>query len=99
MIWLPVIALSLAAGTALLAFVLPSFRRWLRWHLPGFKEAALAQLASAMRLMLRAGTNLADALGLLANLEKQTPAGRDVELWQKRLADGHARFPELTPGR
>jgi type II secretory pathway component PulF len=70
----------------------------LRWHVPGFKEAALAQLASTMRLMLKTGTNLPDALGLLQTLENNTPAGADVAQWQRRLAEGHARFPEIAAG-
>src|SRR5260221_11098429 len=68
MIWMPVGVLGLLAGSSMVGFALPPLRRWLRWHLPGFKEAALAQLASAMRLMLKGGTNLADALGLLHGL-------------------------------
>jgi type II secretory pathway component PulF len=98
LIWTPVIVLCSAAMLGLVSLMSPAFRRWLRWHLPGFKEAALAQLASAMRMMLKAGTNLTDALGLLGYLEGKTPAGRDVARWQRRLAEGHARFPELAAG-
>jgi type II secretory pathway component PulF len=98
MLWLPVLVLSSAAAFAALALVLPSFQRWLRWHIPGFKEGGLAQLASAMRLMLKTGTNLGDALGLLRHMESKTPAGRDIAQWQTRLADGHARFPEIAAG-
>jgi type II secretory pathway component PulF len=98
LIWMPVIVLFSVAGLALATLVFPALRRWLRWHLPGFKEASLAQLASAMRLMLKAGTNLADALALLGQLEGQTPAGRDVALWQRRLAEGNARFSQLSAG-
>ena len=98
MIWTPVGVLGVLAFSALLGFAVPQVRRWLRWHLPGFKEAALAQMASAMRLMLKGGTNLADALGLLAGLESQTPAGEDVALWQRRLAEGGAHFQDLAAG-
>lgn len=98
MIWLPVVALSLAAIVVFMTLVLPAFRRWARWHLPGFKEAALAQLASAMRLMLKSGTNLADALGLLRYLESNTPAGQDVARWQQRLAEGHQHFSDVAAG-
>jgi general secretion pathway protein F len=98
LIWIPVILLALLTVTGLITILIPPFRRWLRWRTPGFKEAALAQLASAMRLMLKAGTNLADALGLLRCLETNTPAGPDLALWQRRLAEGHARFPDLASG-
>jgi type II secretory pathway component PulF len=98
LLWMPVVLLSSLGMLAFVALVLPPFRRWLRWHLPGFKEAGLAQLASTMRLMLSAGTNLGDALGLLYYLEMQTPAGRDVALWQSRLSQGHGRFPAIAAG-
>lgn len=96
MIWMPVAALGVVTLLLLLVMIFPALRRWLRWHLPGFKEAALAQLASAMRLMLKAGTNLADALGLLGYMESNTPAGRDVARWQSRLADGHRHFSDIA---
>jgi type II secretory pathway component PulF len=98
MIWTPVILLSLLTILAIVALIFPALRRWLRWHLPGFRESALAQMASAMRLMLRAGTSLADALGLLSCLESKTPAGQDVGQWQRRLAEGCTRFPEIAAG-
>jgi type II secretory pathway component PulF len=66
--------------------------------LPGFKEAGLAQLASAMRLLLKAGTSLGDALGLMRGLENNTPAGRDLARWQQRLSEGEGRFPQLAAG-
>lgn len=94
LIWMPVIVLFCVAAFGLAALFIPALRRWLRWRLPGFKEASLAQLASAMHLMLKAGTNLADALQLLGYLESQTPVGRDVVQWQRRLAEGHARFAQ-----
>lgn len=98
LVWMPVVILSVLAGTGFLALVLPSFRHWLRWHLPGFKEAGLAQFAVAMRLLLQAGTPLGDALSLLSTLERGTPLGRDLRLWQERLAAGHGRFPDIATG-
>jgi len=96
--WTPVLVLCVALILGLSGLCFPTFRRWLRWHLPGFKEAGLAQLASAMRLLLKGGTTLADALGLMHGLEDNTPAGRDLARWQQRLAEGHARFPQLAAG-
>src|SRR5205085_3170884 len=46
----------------------------------------------------KAGTGLTDALALVGYLENQTPAGRDLAQWQRRLSEGHARFPELAQG-
>src|SRR5262249_30577063 len=96
LLWMPVVFLSIVGVLGLVAWLVAPCRRWLRWHLPGFKEAGLAQLASTLRLMLSAGTNLGDALALLRHLESQTPAGRDIAGWQGRLAQGHARFPDLA---
>ncbi len=98
LIWTPVLVLTFAAAFLVATLLVAPLRRWLRWRLPGFKEAALAQLASAMNLMLRGGTNLADALGLLRLLESGTAAGCDVQEWQRRLAEGRARFPDLAAG-
>lgn len=98
LIWAPVLVLASVAIFLVCVLVTPPLRRWLRWRMPGFKEAALAQLASAMRLMLKGGTSLADALGLVRQLEGDTPAGRDIAQWQRRLAEGHARFPDMTTG-
>ncbi len=98
LIWLPVLLLGSVALGALAVLLLPWLRRWGRWHLPGMRDAALAQLASAMRLMLHGGANLTDALALLGHLETGSPAARDVALWQKRLAAGHGRFAELAEG-
>jgi type II secretory pathway component PulF len=98
LIWLPVLLLAVLSVLGVGTLVVPPFRRWVRWHMPGFKEAALAQIASGMRLMLKAGTNLADALGLMRSLESNTPAGPDLAQWQRRLTEGHGRFPELAAG-
>lgn len=96
MIWVPVFVLGLLSGAALLVLLVPPLRRALRWRLPGFKEAGLAQLAAAMRLMLRSGTSLTQALSLLQGLEKETPVGRDIAQWQTRLAGGHAQFSAMA---
>jgi type II secretory pathway component PulF len=98
LLWLPVVVLGGAVLFGAGAAVVPPFRRWLRWHAPGFKEAGLAQLASVMRLMLNTGTNFGDALGLLRHLESKSPAGRDLAQWQTRLASGHGRFPGISTG-
>jgi type II secretory pathway component PulF len=98
MIWTPVMVLGILSVLVLLVVALPSLRRYLRWHLPGFKEAALAQLASAMRLILKSGSTLADGLALLRQLEIKTPAGQDLARWEQRLAAGHPRFPEIAAG-
>jgi type II secretory pathway component PulF len=98
LIWMPVIVLGVATVALVVVWTVPPLRRWLRWHLPGFRDAGLAQLASTMRLMLQSGTHLADALSLLHLVETGTPAGADIARWQARLAEGHTRFPALAAG-
>jgi type II secretory pathway component PulF len=98
MVWMPVIVLTLASSVTILVLLVPQLRRALQWRLPGFKEAGLSQLASAMGLMLKSGNNLSDALGLLKGLESKSPVGRDITLWQARLAGGHAQFPQIAAG-
>ena len=61
---LPPFLLALAL---LLGFIAVSSAHWrgkLRWRLPAFREANLAQLASAMSLMLKNGIPFPDALAL-----------------------------------
>jgi type II secretory pathway component PulF len=96
MVWMPFILLALASITVIVTLALPPLRRAVRWKLPGFKEAGLSQLASAMDLMLKGGSTLNDALGLLRVMEIKTPVGQDIERWQTRLASGHGQFQEIA---
>lgn len=105
MVWAPLIFLSLATAIVLGFILVPAWRRSMRWRLPGFKEAGLAQLASTIALMLRNGTDLAGALSLARCMEDRTPAGAELALWREKLAQGqaglrpmaesHALFPPL----
>ena len=61
---------------------LPSVRRALRWRFPAFREASLAQVASALALMLKSGVPLDKALALMertgtrhARRHRNSPAG------------------------
>jgi type II secretory pathway component PulF len=95
-IWTPVVILALLVLGAVLLVRVPACWRVLRWKMPAFKEAGLAQLASAMALMLRNGCTLNEALGLVRQLESGTPAQAELDHWQAQLAAGHKRFPELV---
>jgi type II secretory pathway component PulF len=98
--WAPPIFLGLALTLTLLFAVVPSCRRKLRWWLPAFKEAKLAQVAGAMGLMLKTGGNLGDALGIVRQMEHGTVAGDELADWQVRLAHGRGSFSEMAaPGR
>lgn len=87
-------------GTLLLGFLfvllVPAAGRMLRWRLPAFKEAELCQVASAMALMLKSGGNLNDALGMVRQLEKNTPASAEIARWQQHLAEGRGKFSEMS---
>ena len=77
---------------------LPGVRSALRWRLPAFREASLAQVASALALMLKSGVPLDKALGLMEQLERGTPAGTEISRWRERLAAGRGKFSEMAAG-
>jgi len=74
--------------TLCLALVVPPFRQWLVWQLPGFKEARAASFAGGLSLMLRQGCTLPDSLALMRELELKSPAGNDIADWQRQLEIG-----------
>lgn len=90
-IWIPPIAMLMLALLAAAAFGLPTWRERLRWRLPGFRETSLAQLASAIALMLRKGTTLAEALALAERLEGTSPAARVLGQWQAQVEAGQGK--------
>ncbi len=89
--WIPPAALALLAVVGIAAVCLPAWRERLRWRLPAFREASLAQLASAIALMLRNGTPLADALALAESLEASTPAGPALARWRSLVVAGQGK--------
>jgi len=97
-LWLPPVFIGVAFIATLAALTVPSLRRRLRWRLPAFKEASLAQVGSAMSLMLKSGAPLNEALGLVEKLEADTPAQREIAAWRKNLGAGRARFGEMAAG-
>lgn len=95
--WMPPLALAILLALGLCGVFIPSWRAWLRWKLPGFREASLAQLASAMALMLKKGTPLPDALALAEAMESNSPAGRALGYWRYLVVNGlgkPAQWPE-----
>jgi type II secretory pathway component PulF len=95
-IWGPPILIGSLLAVALCCLLVPAAARMLRWRLPAFREAELAQVASAMALMLKTGGNLNDALGLVQQLERGTPACAELGEWRKHLAEGRGKFAELA---
>jgi type II secretory pathway component PulF len=97
-VWLSPVVLAIAVAVVFVALATPCVRRALRWRLPAFKEASLAQTASALAMMLRSGVPLDNALGLVEQLEKGTPAEAEFARWRQQLAAGHGKFSEMVAG-
>ena len=97
-VWCAPLLLGVAAVACLVAVITPRVRRVLRWRLPAFKEASLAQIASALAMMLKSGVPLNNALGLVEQLERGTPAEIELARWRQRLAGGHGKFSEMAAG-
>ena len=96
MMWMPPIVLAVAALLGLGAAFIPSWRARLRWRLPAFREASLAQLASAMTLMLKNGTTLPEALALAEAVESASPAGKALARWRQLVEAGQGKPAEWT---
>jgi type II secretory pathway component PulF len=94
--WLAPVIIGIAAMALFIALGTAGVRRVLRWRLPAFKEASLAQVASAMAMMLKSGATLNDALALMQQLEKGTPAEAEFARWRQRLAAGQGKFSEIA---
>jgi type II secretory pathway component PulF len=90
-IWFAPVLLALLAFAVACAITIASLRSRLRWRLPAFREASLAQLASAMALMLRNGLTLSEALALAQMLESNSPASRALAEWQTLVASGQGK--------
>jgi type II secretory pathway component PulF len=95
-IWMPPIMLALAAAVIVVTVSVPNWRNRLRWRLPAFREASLAQLASTMNLMLKHGTPLPDALALAEALESGTPAAKALAQWRQLVAEGQGKPGQWT---
>ena len=95
-IWVPPIVLALMALLVVAAVSIPSWRARLRWRLPAFREASLAQFASAMALMLKNGTPLPEALALAEALESGTPAAKALAHWRQLVQAGQGKPADWT---
>jgi type IV pilus assembly protein PilC len=98
-LWVPPFATAALVAIGLAAVLLPAWRERMRWWLPAFREASLAQLASAIALMLKNGTTLAEALALAEALEATSPASSTLAQWRARVESGQgkpAQWPSPT---
>ena len=94
--WIPPVTLALAAGAGVAAISSPAWRARLRWRLPAFREASLAQVASALALLLKNGVPLADALALAEGLESATPAAPVLARWKAAVQAGQGKPSEWS---
>jgi type II secretory pathway component PulF len=95
-LWMPPIFFGLALVAVFAGLVISPTRRMLRWRLPAFKEASLAQVASAVWLMLKNGVPLDDALTMVEQLEKGTRAESEIARWRRQLVSGRGKFSEMA---
>ena len=99
-VWVPPILLTVLLLLGVCAVLTPTWRNRLRWRLPAFREASLAQLASALALMLKNGTPLPEALALAEAMESNSPAGPALAEWRRLVETGAgkpAQWPESMP--
>jgi type IV pilus assembly protein PilC len=95
-LWMPPILLGLIGLLLFFAISRPAWRARLRWRLPGFREASLAQLSSAMGLMLKNGLSLTEALALAQMLEGQSPAAPVLGDWRAQVERGQGKPAQWT---
>jgi len=99
-LWFSPVFFGFLVLIALIVLAVPMVRRAMRWRVPAFRESSVAQVASAMSLMLRSGVTLDQSLALVERLEQNTCAGPELVAWRQRLASGCGKFADLaTPGR
>ncbi len=91
MVWIPPFVLLVIGLLGVGAMTIPAWRERLRWRLPGFRETSLAQLASAIALMLRKGSTLAEALALAEKLEGKSPAAKALRRWRASVESGQGK--------
>jgi type II secretory pathway component PulF len=98
LVWIPVVVTTAGFVAAGAALAVPSLRERWRWKLPAFRDASLWQCASAMQMMLRSSCTLNQAIGLMQELERGTPAAPDLAQWRERLKAGESQFQQIASG-
>jgi type II secretory pathway component PulF len=96
LMWAPLLGLGGLGLLLLAAVAVPRWRSRLRWRLPGFREDALAQLASTLHLLLAKGSTLPEAVALARDLEEPSPAAAELGGWLKRIEGGQGKPAEFA---
>ncbi|HVU26375.1 MAG TPA: type II secretion system F family protein [Verrucomicrobiae bacterium] len=95
-LWIPPIFFGVVLVAGLAALLILPTRRALRWRLPAFREASLAEVASAIWLMLKNGVPFGDALQFAEQLERDTLAEKEIARWREQLACGNGKFSDIA---
>jgi type II secretory pathway component PulF len=90
-IWIPPLLIGLLLVAVIAIATIPQWRARIRWRIPAFREASLAQLASTMALVLKSGTPLPEALALVAMVESNSPAGNALTRWRSLVESGRGK--------
>jgi type IV pilus assembly protein PilC len=95
-LWFPFVMVAATGAAGFTVFASRTLRNRLRWRLPGFREASLAELSHVLGLMVQSGCPLPEAVGLAAQMEEGTPAGEALDGWQRGLSAGNGRLDQLA---
>lgn len=95
-VWAPPLVLAWVAIVIIAVAASRRQRSYFRWRLPAFREASLAQLGSAISLMLRNGATLTEALAMAESLEAGSPAARTLAHWRAQVEGGHGKPDQWT---
>ncbi|MBL9171134.1 MAG: type II secretion system F family protein [Verrucomicrobiales bacterium] len=95
-LWLPLILILVVSGLWVAGARSARVRQWLRWRVPGFREASFSRLAAALSLMISRGCPVSEAVALLQQVETGSRVQAELLRWQLLLAGGVTRFTDLT---
>lgn len=97
-LWVPPVFVAIVGLSLVVIAASQRLREKLRWHLPAFREASLAQLASAMSLMIEHGATLTEALSLAEAIDPGTPAAKSLAQWRAQIEAGNGSSTRWPAG-
>jgi type II secretory pathway component PulF len=97
-LWIFPLFIGLLCLLVLATFALPKLRYAIRWRLPAFREASLAQTASTLSLLIKGGIPFPESVGVLEDLETDGNTRAELATWSRRLAAGVSRFADVAAG-
>lgn len=95
-LFLPAALIALALLAVLGAFLIRPWQQFLLWKMPAFREAALADFAASMVIMLRRGVPLPQALELFRQLDSRSHLNRDLQRWQSKIESGSGKAVQFA---